>query len=131
MKLPRILIENSPIREYPAGATIFHAGDAAEEMFVVIEGEVSIHLGDKVVETLGPDQFFGELALIDKGPRSGTAVARTDCKLASVNQQRFTFVVDEVPFFALRVMKVMADRLRRKDVPAPPTREPVSADLNQ
>jgi CRP-like cAMP-binding protein len=67
-----------------------------------------------VVETIGPEGFFGELALIDQSPRSATAVARTDCKLVGLDERRFIFMVDEMPFFAIRVMKVMADRLRRE-----------------
>ena len=54
------------------------------------------------------------------------AVALTNCKLAVVDQHRFSFMVDEVPFFAIRVMKVMADRLRRKEGPQPPLREPAT-----
>ena len=126
MKLPHALLERAPIREYPAGATIFQIGQPGDEMFVVMEGEVNVLVDDKVVETVAPEQFFGELALIDHAPRSATAVARTNCKLAIVNQHRFTFMVDEVPFFAIRVMKVMADRLRRKDGPQPPMREPAA-----
>jgi CRP-like cAMP-binding protein len=82
-------------------------------MFIVQDGEVDIVVGGKVVETVGPDGFFGELALIDSTPRSADALARTNCKLLPLNQHRFTFMVDEIPFFAIRVMKVMADRLRR------------------
>ena len=120
MKLPQALLARSPIREYHAGAVVFQTGEPGEEMFVVTEGEVDIFVGGEVVETVGNDMFFGELALIDQSPRSATAVARTNCKVAVVNQHRFMFAVDEVPFFALQVMKIMADRLRRKVGPPSP-----------
>jgi CRP/FNR family cyclic AMP-dependent transcriptional regulator len=54
------------------------------------------------------------MALIDAKPRSLSAVARTDCKLAAVDRQRFSFMVTETPYFALHVMQVMAERLRRR-----------------
>ena len=53
------------------------------------------------------------MALIDHSPRSATARAQTDCKVALIDERRFMFLVQETPFFALRVMGVMANRLRR------------------
>ena len=115
MILPSIFSDPSKLRNFPAGTKIFEAGQSGKEMFIVHEGEVDITIGGQVVETLGPEQFFGELALIDDEPRSADAVARTDCKLVPLDQRQFTFLVDEIPFFALRVMKVLADRLRKAD----------------
>ncbi|WP_035615982.1 cyclic nucleotide-binding domain-containing protein [Haloferula sp. BvORR071] len=115
MKLPNLFTDPSRLRTFKVGDTIFKAGDPGNEMFIVDEGEVDIVINGTVVETVGPEHFFGELALIDEAPRSADAVARTDCKLAALDQRQFTFLVDEIPFFALRVMKVLADRLRRAD----------------
>lgn len=113
MKLPDAFLESQYLREFQPGEMIFEAGQPGDEMFVVQEGEVDIILDGRVLETLGSERFFGELALIDDGPRSATAVARTRCTLASLTQRRFLFLVDEFPFFAVQVMKGMADRLRR------------------
>jgi CRP-like cAMP-binding protein len=113
MKLPEAFLQLSDLREFQPGETIFDVGQPGDEMFVVQEGEVDIVLDGTLLETLGPERFFGELALIDDAPRSATAVARTRCTLASLNQRRFLFLVDEFPFFAVQVMKGMADRLRR------------------
>ena len=115
MKLPPYFCDPSRLRVFPAGAVIFAAGDPGTEMFVVHEGEVDIVIDGVAVETVGPDQFFGELALIDDLSRSAAAVARTDCQLLPLNQREFTFLVDEQPFVAIRVMKVLADRLRHKE----------------
>ncbi len=57
--------------------------------------------------------MIGEMALIDHLPRSASARATTDAKLVPIDQRRFLFLVQETPFFAIHVMKVMADRLRR------------------
>jgi CRP/FNR family cyclic AMP-dependent transcriptional regulator len=115
MKLPNLFSDETRLREYQAGDTIFEKGQPGDEMFIVHEGEVDIVIGGTIVETVGPEQFFGELALIDEAPRSANAVARSRCKLVPLTQREFTFLVDEIPFFALRVMKVLADRLRRVD----------------
>ena len=56
---------------------------------------------------------FGEMAIIDQEPRSATAKAKSNCKLALVNQKRFTLLVQQTPFFALQIMHILADRLRR------------------
>ncbi len=113
MKIPTTFRESAQIRNYPSGSIIFEAGQPGEEMFIVEEGEVDIVLGDKVLETVVAEGFFGEMVLIDHEPRSTGAIARTDCVLMVLNQHRFNFLVDEVPFFAINVMKVMANRLRR------------------
>jgi len=113
MKIPQAIKDRAQIRSCPAGSVIFEAETTGDEMFIVEEGEVDIVLAGRVLETIVKDGFFGEMALIDHAPRSTSAIARTDCKLIPVNQHRFNFLVDEIPFFAIGVMKVMAARLRR------------------
>ena len=96
-----------------AGEAIFREFDMGSEMYVVLEGQVEITIGDKVVETLGPGEPFGEMALIDQAPRVATALAKTPVKLAVITEKRFLFMVAQTPHFALQIMKVMADRLRK------------------
>jgi CRP-like cAMP-binding protein len=115
MKLPQIFSNPTNIRSFPKDALIFQKGDEALEMFVVQSGEVDIVINGKVVETIGPDGFFGEMSLIDDSVRSADAVAKTECKLLPVNRHHFLFMVDETPLFAIHVMKGMAERLRKAD----------------
>jgi CRP-like cAMP-binding protein len=82
-------------------------------MYVVLDGEVDLTIGDAVVETIGPGAPFGEMALIDQAPRTATATAKTECQLAVLPEKRFLFLVQQHPEFALQIMKVMADRLRK------------------
>jgi CRP/FNR family transcriptional regulator, cyclic AMP receptor protein len=103
------------VASYPAGTLVFAAEQPGDAMFVVQEGEVDIVIRDQVVETVLAGGVLGELALIDHGPRSASARARTDCKLVRIDAQRFKFLVQQSPFFAIEVMRVMADRLRRMD----------------
>jgi CRP/FNR family cyclic AMP-dependent transcriptional regulator len=111
VKLDLFALDENP-RICEAGEAIFRAYDMGAEMFVVLEGEVELTIGEKVLETLGPGEPFGEMALIDQAPRVATAIAKTPCRLAVISEKRFLFLVQTRPEFALQIMKVMADRLR-------------------
>lgn len=100
-------------RIYEAGEAIFRDGDPGDAMFAVIEGEVEIRKQDRVLEVVPKGAVFGEMALIDKSPRSADAFARTQCTIAPVTQRRFMFLVQETPFFAIDIMRILAERLRR------------------
>jgi len=99
---------------FKAGQTIFEVGEEAEMMYIVVEGEVEIQLNGRVLQTVGAQDVFGEMALIDNSPRSAKAIAKTDCRLAGIDKDRFLVLVEKNPDFALEVMEVMAERLRRK-----------------
>ena len=94
------------------GDFLFQEGDTGEKMYVLLEGEIEIFLGDFMLETAEPDMVIGEMALIDDGPRTANAVARTACRLAEIDRRRFYFLVQQHPHFATHVMKTLADRLR-------------------
>jgi len=111
VKVSLFSVEDNP-RVCEAGETIFRQYDMGAEMYVVLEGEVELTIGENVIETVGPGEPFGEMALIDQVPRVATATAKTACKLAVIPEKRFLFMVQATPQFALQIMKVMADRLR-------------------
>jgi CRP-like cAMP-binding protein len=98
-----------------AGQIVFTAGDSGDLMYVVVEGTIEILVNDVAVEQLGPGGVFGEMALLDTETRSATAIAKTDCKVAPITRKRFEFLVQQTPHFALQLMRIMADRLRRMD----------------
>jgi len=100
---------------YTAGQPIFQAGDKGDYVYVVISGEVDLILGDKVVETVGAGGILGEMALIEQKPRIASAIARTDARLIRIGEKQFMFLIQVTPYFALQLMKVMAERLRRVD----------------
>jgi len=112
VKMSMFNAEENP-RICQAGEPIFSAYDMGAEMYVVLEGEVELTIDGKVLEVLGPGEPFGEMALIDQAPRTATAIAKTPCKLAVISEKRFLFLVQQTPHFALQIMKVMADRLRK------------------
>lgn len=98
---------------FAAGRRIFTKGDEGRAMYVVLEGEVDLEIDGDLVETLGPGEPFGEMALIDHAPRVATATARTACRVAEIPEKRFLFLVQQTPYFSLQIMRVMAERLRR------------------
>lgn len=100
---------------FPAGKTSFQTGDAGAHMFSVLSGTVEISINGKVVETVGDGGVFGEMALIEDRPRSGTAIVKADAKVVPIDRKRFMFLVQQNPFFALQLMTIMAERLRRMD----------------
>jgi CRP/FNR family transcriptional regulator, cyclic AMP receptor protein len=112
MKLPNIFEDDTPPLNFTAGQVIFSSGDEGEDMYVVKSGEVELRVGGDTVEVVKEDGFFGEMALIEEGPRTATAVARTDCSLIPINEKRFEFMVHEVPLFALHMLKGLSRRLR-------------------
>jgi CRP/FNR family cyclic AMP-dependent transcriptional regulator len=109
-----LLQRSGESEEFAAGATVFAQGDDADKMFVVVSGTVTLSIDGRVVETVGPGGIFGEMAVIEREPRSGTAFADSDVTLVAIDKRRFWFLVQETPYFAEIVMRVMAARLRRE-----------------
>jgi CRP/FNR family transcriptional regulator, cyclic AMP receptor protein len=104
-----------PTRNFSKGKTIFKEGDQGDEFFIIVRGRVEIRSGDRLLEILEADGIFGEMALIDDSPRSASAVASSDVTLAPIKENQFLFLVQNTPFFALSVMRVLARRLRRQN----------------
>ena len=115
MNLGGLFVDASNVQEFQASSTIFVEGAPGDVMYVVLEGEVELRVRSEVLEVARPGDIVGEMALIDAKPRSATARAKSDCCLAPVDERRFLFLVHEHPFFALHVMRVLTDRLRRMD----------------
>lgn len=107
-----ILQRESDVRRVAQGSVIFKQGDAADCLYAVIEGSVEIRINGVKVETVTHGGVFGEMALIDSRPRSGTAIAVSDCTLAAISEKRFLRLVESTPQFALQIMRVITDRLR-------------------
>lgn len=95
-----------------AGDVVFKEGDVGDQMYGIVEGEIELRTPSKVIATLGPDDVFGEMAVVDSSPRMATATATADSVLAVIDRHRFLFLVHETPMFALQVMSTMAQRFR-------------------
>ncbi len=101
--------------EYSAGDMVFYEGDPGDAMYVVLEGEVDVQAHGRSVFKARKGEILGEMALIDSGPRSASAKAVSDCKLAKVDKERFLAVVKQDPAVSLKVTEILAHRLRSMD----------------
>ncbi len=97
---------------YRAGATIITEGSKGVRMYVVMEGRVSIALGGRMLERLGPGGVFGEAALVDGSTRLANAVAETDCELLPISRNAFLELVKLSPQFAQSMLTSLSERLR-------------------
>jgi CRP-like cAMP-binding protein len=94
------------------GEILFSEGDRGDCMFVLLEGAMDVRIGGEKVERSTRGALLGEMALIDHSPRGATVIATEPCRLVRVDERRFNFIIQQNPFFARHVMKVLVDRLR-------------------
>ena len=99
-------------RRCDAGQRIFLENDPGDCLCVVHTGRVDVITFGTVLESVGPNGIFGEMALIDDGPRSAAALTSEPTELAVVDKSTFLTLVREEPEFAMRVMRVLAQRIR-------------------
>jgi CRP/FNR family cyclic AMP-dependent transcriptional regulator len=96
------------------GETLFKEGDLGDALYIVSSGAVRIIHGNVVYEDVHAGGILGEMAIVDEGmPRSASAIATTYAELIKVDASQFLTLIMSAPDFALRVMRVMARRLRR------------------
>lgn len=99
--------------EIEAGDIVFREGDPGDVMYAVLSGRLDVVHGDAVIDSVGAGDIIGEMAIVDRSPRSATLVAAEPSRVVKVDERRFLFLVQEHPTFAMQVMRIMADRLRR------------------
>ncbi len=109
-----LLVEGGfPLKRFAADERIFVQDDDGDCMYVVRSGKVGITSAGATLENVGPNGTFGEMALIDRAPRSATAIAREPTEVAVINEKAFLYLVQKNPGFALDLMRRLAKRLRR------------------
>lgn len=106
---------NPDIVAVKAGASLFAEGEAGHQMFVLIAGNAEVVVAGRVLETLEHGSIVGEMDLVAPGRRSASVVARTDCQFVAIDEQRFQYLVQQTPHFAMQVLRVLAERLRATD----------------
>jgi CRP/FNR family cyclic AMP-dependent transcriptional regulator len=97
------------------GRVITEQGGAAREAFIIIDGEATVIRNGQKVATLVPGAAVGELALLDRGPRTATVEAATDLTLFVLGPREFAALLDEVPTLAHKLMQAMAAKIRELD----------------
>lgn len=100
-----------------AGEYLFQEDQPSEEkMYVLVAGRADIYVRGRIVEAAAPGTIVGEMGIISPHePRSASVLAVTDCEFVEIAPKRFNFLVAEAPYFALEIMRVLAERLRRTD----------------
>lgn len=101
-----------------AGRTLVEQGRTGHEFFLILDGTAVVRRNNRKVTELGPGQYFGELAILDRGPRSASVIANTDMSVLVLGQREFIGVLDSIPGMAYKILKVMAERLRAADTKA-------------
>lgn len=101
------------VRDVAAGEALFVVGEPGDVMFAVLDGAIELRLDGTVVETVHPGGIIGELVLLEPAPRSLDAVAVEASRVAVVNEKEFVYLVQQHPTFALELMRIMAERIRR------------------
>ena len=101
-----------PEQNYSEGAVILDAGAAGGVMYILKAGRVAVQLNGVTVEEIDEGDIFGEMALIDRLPRSAAIVALTKVVTIPIDEKRFLQLISKVPHIALRVMRTLIRRIR-------------------
>jgi CRP-like cAMP-binding protein len=97
---------------HPAGTVIAREGEPGVGLFILLDGTAEVAIGGRKKATLGPGEFFGEIALLDGGPRTATVTATTDVNMLGLTEWVFRGLMSEHPTIALKTLQQMAGRLR-------------------
>src|SRR5215510_8829199 len=98
---------------FPSDTTIIREDDIGDYMFILVEGEVRIHRGSTEVGKLQSKDFFGEMSILDRGPRSASVTTISNCQLLRIDERDFWQILAEHNTLAVSLVKVLAQRLRQ------------------
>ncbi len=101
--------------EVSAGAVLTKEGAAGHEFFAVASGKATARLRSKKLASYGPGDFFGEMSLLDQGPRSATITADTDMTLYVLDAKSFGTLIERYPAVARKILRGLAQRLRKAE----------------
>lgn len=109
---PKKLAAYGSVRKFNPGEKVVREGDSGDEMFIILQGKVSIEVGDITVGEMAGGDFFGEMSLIDDAPRSATVTAVETSLLFVINSTNFERIIAWEPVIAIRIMKSLSKRVR-------------------
>jgi len=98
---------------FPADTTIIREDDIGDYMFILVDGEVMIHRRNVRIGKLRAKDFFGEISILDRGPRSASVTTLSHCQLLRIDQRDFWQMLVERNSLAVSMVKVLAQRLRQ------------------
>ena len=98
-----------------AGQVVCREGQVGREFFVVVEGNAAVTIAGDYVATIGPGQFFGEMALLGDGRRGATVTAVTAMRLLVMSRLEFVLLLADIPSVSRRMLEALSSRLRTAD----------------
>jgi CRP-like cAMP-binding protein len=100
------------------GKVLVEEGRIGQEFFIIVDGTAAVTRNGRKVATLGPGSHFGELALLDRRPRSASVVSQSDMDVLVMSQRQFNGLLESVPSIARKMLTALATRLREADAKA-------------
>jgi CRP/FNR family transcriptional regulator, cyclic AMP receptor protein len=101
-----------------AGKVLVQQGDIGLEFYLIVAGQATVTRNNRRTATIGPGDYFGELALLDRRPRSATVTAATEMELLILGQRQFNSILESIPSLSRKLLATMATRLRESDAKA-------------
>jgi CRP/FNR family transcriptional regulator, cyclic AMP receptor protein len=98
--------------DFPAGKVLTEEGTSGGEFFILLEGEAEVRRGGKPIATMKPGDFFGEIALLDNGPRTATVTTKTPIRSLVLSHRQFQDVIHQDGRIAATLLHVVTKRLR-------------------
>ena len=99
--------------DLPDGYTLIREGAFGEQFILIIDGRVRIERGGQAIRTMGPGEFLGEIALIDKGRTTATATTEGPARLFIVGHPAFHSLLEQSPTVRIEIMSALANRVRQ------------------
>jgi CRP-like cAMP-binding protein len=97
--------------DLPKGKQLIREGERGREFFVLLDGTADVLKGNRQIRTMGPGDFFGEIALIADTPRTATVVAKTPLRALVITDRAFRTLLEQQPQLQLKVLQALAERL--------------------
>lgn len=111
----RLIAKASEEVKIAKGTVLVDQGQAGKEAFIVLDGEANVSRNGRKVATVGAGAIIGELALLDRGPRTATVTAITDMTVLILEQRNFAGILDAVPALSHKLLAALASRIRDLD----------------
>src|SRR6266508_2227048 len=108
--------------DFAEGKVLCREGDWAREFFVIVDGEARVSKKGRRVAMLAPGAFFGEIALLERIPRTATVTAVTPLRALVLTSQTFWSLVDRHPGIERKILRALVERIRRTEVDDPTLR---------
>lgn len=103
------------VLEAQAGTMLTRVGEPGDEFFLILDGTARVEVSPKKQPRLGPGAFFGEMSLLDGGPRSATVIAETDVRLLVIHRRDFWRLLDQVPELNRQILMTLSRRIRQAE----------------